>query len=144
MSFVRIWVHAVFATKYRAPLLTTNVRHDVQSHIMRNCKKQDIFLQTINGYTDHLHALISMGKDQCISNIMQHIKGESSRWVNRHKLAPEHFMWQDDYYAVSVSESQVKRVINYIKNQEIHHAKKSFDEEAEEFVRKYGFQLFKD
>jgi len=72
-----------------------------------------------------------VGKDQNISKICQLIKGESSFWVNQNNLTPEKFSWQDDYFAVSVSESQVIAIINYIKNQEKHHSKKSFEEEVE-------------
>jgi putative transposase len=128
MSFVKIWVHLVFATKNREPVLSTNFRYDLHNHIIQNCKKKDIFLQTINGYTDHIHCLISLGRDQNISKISQLIKGESSFWINKNGFTDGKFSWQDDYFAVSVSESQVETVINYIKNQEQHHSKKSFDD----------------
>lgn len=88
--------------------------------------------------------MISLGKDQCISKVAQLIKGESSFWINTNKLTNEKFIWQDDYFAVSVSESQVKNVINYIKNQEIHHSKKSFADEVEEFMTKYGWRIISD
>ena len=140
MSFVKIWVHLVFATKNREPSLKEDFRYDVHKHIIQNCKEKEIFLQAVNGYTDHLHCLISLGKDQSISKITQLIKGESSFWINKHNPTPEKFSWQDDYFAVSVSESQVETVVNYIKNQEKHHSKKSFDEEVEEFMTKYGWQ----
>jgi len=123
MSFVKIWVHLVFATKNRQPLLSKNFRFDLYNHIIKNCKEKDIFLQTINGYTDHIHCLISLGKDQNISKTTQLIKGESSLWINKNGFTDEKFSWQDDYFAVSVSESQVGAVINYIKNQEQHHSK---------------------
>ncbi len=140
MSFVKIWVHLVFSTKNRIPLLHQEIRYDVYKHIMQNCKEKEIFLQAINGYTEHLHCLISLGKDQTISKVTQLIKGESSFWINKNNLTKEKFMWQDDYFAVSVSESHADRVINYIKNQEAHHAKKSFNDEVEEFVKRYGWQ----
>ena len=140
MSFVKIWVHLVFATKNREPLLSKNFRYDLHNHIIQNCKEKDIFLQTINGYTDHIHCLISLGKDQTISKISQLIKGESSLWINKNNFTDGKFSWQDDYFAVSVSESQVETVVNYIKNQEQHHAKKSFDDEVQEFMTKYGWQ----
>ena len=111
---------------------------------MENCVEKEIFLQSINGYTDHLHCLISLGKDQTIAKITQLIKGESSFWINQNKLIPEKFSWQDDYFAVSVSESQRQTVINYIKNQEKHHSKKSFDDEVNEFMTKYGWKITKD
>ena len=141
MSFVKIWVHLVFATKNREPCLTKEFRYDLHKHIIQNCKEKEIFLQAINGYTDHIHCLISLGKDQSISKISQLIKGESSFWINKNNLAVEKFSWQDDYFAVSVSESQVQTVINYINNQEKHHTKKSFDEEVDEFMTRYGWEV---
>lgn len=72
------------------------------------------------------------------------IKGESSFWINKHGLTKEKFEWQDEYFAVSVSESQLNRVREYIKNQENHHQKKSFQNEYDEFISKYGFVLHKD
>jgi len=144
MSFVKIWVHLVFSTQNREPLLTKEIRHDVQRHIIENCKEKEIFLQVINGYTDHLHCLISLGKDQTISKVTQLIKGESSFWLNQQKLIKPKFAWQDDYFAVSVSESQVQQVVSYIKNQEAHHAKKSFVQEVDEFMTKYGWSKLSD
>ncbi|MDB4902000.1 MAG: transposase [Mucilaginibacter sp.] len=144
MSYVRIWVHLVFATKNREPLLKNEFRYDIHKHIMENCVEKEIFLQSINGYTDHLHCLISLGKDQTIAKITQLIKGESSFWINQNKLIPDKFSWQDDYFAVSVSESQRQTVTNYIKNQEKHHSKKSFDDEVNEFMKKHGWELIKD
>ena len=143
MSFVKIWVHLVFATKNREPILSKNFRYDLYNHIIQNCKEKDIFLQTINGYTDHIHCLISLGKDQNISKISQLIKGESSFWINKNNFTTTELSWQDDYFAVSVSESQLNTVINYIKNQEQHHSKKSFDDEVNEFMTKYGWQTIK-
>ena len=144
MSYVRIWVHLVFSTKNREPLLTAQIRHDVHRHIIINCKEKNIFLQAINGYTEHLHCLISLGREQTIAQVAQLIKGESSFWINKNKMTPSKFLWQDDYFAVSVSESKLGIVVNYIKNQENHHAKKSYADEVEEFVNKYGFTILKD
>ena len=143
MSYVRIWVHLVFATKNREPLLKSEFRHEVFKHIAQNCLEKDIYLKTINGYNDHIHCLISLGKDQNISKISQLIKGESSYWINKNYTTIGKFAWQDDYFAVSVSESQLEQIINYINNQEKHHATKSFNEEVDEFMKKYGWQIIK-
>jgi len=144
MSYTRIWVHLVFATKHRAPLLSTDIRYKIQKHIIQNCKEKSIYLQSINGYTDHMHCLVVLGRDQTIAKIAQLIKGESAFWINKNQLTKQHFMWQDDYFAISVSESIVPKVIAYIKNQEQHHAKKSFENEWNEFTARYGFQINKD
>ena len=81
-----------------------------------------------------------MCSDQTIQKIVQLIKGESSFWINKNNLIAEKFDWQDEYFAVSVSESVVDKVRNYIKNQEEHHSKKTFEQEYDEFIVKYGFE----
>jgi putative transposase len=62
MSHVRIWIHLVFSTKNREPILKDEFRYDLFKHIANNCLEKDIFLKIINGYTDHVHCLISLGK----------------------------------------------------------------------------------
>ena len=140
MSFVKIWVHLVFATKNREPRLKKEFRYELHKHIIENCKEKDIYLQAINGYTDHLHCLISLGKDQSISKITQLIKGESSFWINKNNITADKFSWQDDYFAVSVSESAIDKVRDYIRNQEEHHRKITFNDEYEKFIKKYNIK----
>jgi len=139
MSFIKIWVHVVFSTKHRKPFLIKPYRETIFNHIKENAKQKGIYLQAINGYNDHIHCLISVGKEQNISQIIQLIKGESSFWINKNKIIPYKFSWQDDYFAVSVSESQIKTVLQYIAKQEEHHSKKTYSKEVAEFVEKYGF-----
>ncbi len=54
MSYVKIWVHVVFSTKNRYPFLTKDIRYEVFNHIIENCREKDIYLQSINGFTDHI------------------------------------------------------------------------------------------
>ncbi len=75
---------------------------------------------------------------------MQLIKGESSFWINKKNLCNQGFEWQDQYFAVSVSESVVDKVRAYIMNQEDHHKKSTFSEEYDQFIEKFGFQKFND
>ncbi|WP_417939832.1 transposase [Flavobacterium sp. RS13.1] len=105
-----------------------------------NALSKGIYVDFISGYSDHCHCLISLGNDQTIQKTIQLLKGESSYWINKNQLTKERFEWQDDYFAVSVSESIVDKVRDYIKNQEEHHKKKTFQEEYDEFMIKFGFQ----
>jgi REP element-mobilizing transposase RayT len=123
---------------------TREMRQSIFSHIRENAKEKGIYIDFINGYTDHVHCLVSLGIDQSMSKIMQLIKGESSFWVNKNGICDEKFEWQDEYFAVSVSESIVDRVRNYIKKQEEHHQKKTYAQEYDELIEKYGFEKFKD
>lgn len=145
MSWVRIWVHIVFSTKERAPFLSSHeLRTILLEHIKQNAKEKDIWIDCVNGYQDHVHCLISLGKDQTISNVAKLIKGESSFWINKQKIIPHKFAWQDDYWAVGVSESHIDAVRNYINSQEEHHKKKTFTEEVNEFMEKYGWELIRN
>jgi len=150
MPFVKVYIHFVWSTKNRFPFLKTKeMRLKVWNHIRENAKEKGIFIDFINGYNDHCHSLVSLGVDQTIQKVMQLIKGESSFWINKQGLLAdlpsaeiEKFEWQDEYFAVSVSESMLDTVRNYIKNQEEHHSKKTFQEEYDEFISKYGFEKF--
>ena len=144
MPFIKIWLHFVWSTKNRKPLLTDAVRQKVFRHIRENARGKGIFIDYINGYVDHVHCLISLGSEQTVKEIMQLIKGESSHWINKNNLCQEKFGWQDDYFVVSVSETVVENVRDYIKKQETHHQTKGFDEEFEEFLQRGGFEKRKD
>ncbi len=144
MSYVKIWIHAVWATKSRRKLLTKEIRPTVFKHIHQNALKKEIFIDCVGGHIQHVHCLFRLKSNQTIENVMRLLKGESSFWINKQKLTKSKFGWKDKYYAVSVSESHVERGRKYILNQEAHHSKRTFQQEYEEFIEKYGFQEFKD
>jgi REP element-mobilizing transposase RayT len=143
MPFTKVWLHIVWATKQRNPLLTKDMRQRLFVHIKENALSKGIFVDSVNGHIDHVHALVSLSPDQAISKIVQLLKGESSFWANKLGLTKTKLEWQDDYFAVSVSESGVDKVREYINNQEVHHQKKTFQQEHDEFMEKYGFALVK-
>ena len=140
MPLVKVWIHFVWSTKNREPYLTDSIRQKVFQHILENAREKNIHIDFINGYTDHVHCLISLGTDQTIEKIIQLIKGESSFWINKNGLCKTKFEWQNEYFAVSVSEAVLDNVRSYIKNQEEHHRGKTFQEEYDEFLMKAGFQ----
>jgi REP element-mobilizing transposase RayT len=140
MPFVKVWIHFVWSTKNREPMLTENIRPVVFQHIRDNAKKKGIYLDFIGGFVDHVHCLISLGRGQEIEEIVQLIKGESSHWINKNKLCKGRFSWQDEYFGVSVSENVLDNVRKYISDQEEHHRTKSFAEEYELFLERAGFK----
>lgn len=145
MPFIKVYIHFVWSTKNRFPFLDSRaLRMKVWEHMRENAKEKGIFIDFINGYEDHCHCLVSLGGNQTIQKVMQMIKGESSFWINKNQLTKVKFEWQEEYYAVSVSASMIDSVRNYIKNQEEHHGKRTFQEEYDEFIIKNGFEKFKD
>lgn len=143
MSYVKIWIHAVWTVKNRQPILIENVRQDLFEHIHENAAGKEILMEIVGGHNNHVHCLFRLKNDQTIEKVMQLIKGESSFWFNKTNMNQNKLNWQKEYFAVSVSESQVDTVRNYISNQEEHHKKKTWDDEYNEFITKYGFKIFK-
>ena len=132
MSVVKIWVHFVWSTKERQPfLMNPDVRRSLFEHVVENAKQKDLHLECFNGWIDHVHALVSLGPNQTIAKVAQLLKGESSRWMNESGQLHSRFEWQNDYYAVSISEAAVGGVREYIRTQDEHHRMKSFGEEME-------------
>ncbi|MBA4317372.1 MAG: transposase [Flavobacterium sp.] len=140
MAYIKIWIHLVFAVKNCQHLLTAEIIPKVINHIKENSNSKGIFLDIIGGHSDHIHCLLSLGSEQCISKVANLIKGESSHWINSEKLTKLKFEWADKYFATSISESQLDTIRQYIHNQKEHHRKKSFNEEYDEFMAKYGFK----
>ena len=140
MSFTKIYLHCVWSTKNRECIIPDSFRSALLAHFKEYCQSKEIFLDFINVHHDHAHALISLGRQQCIADVMHLIKGESSFWINKTKNLHTHFSWQDDYYAASVSFSHVERGREYIKNQDEHHRKISWEEELQRFLKKNGFE----
>ena len=140
MSFTKIWVHCVWTTKNRETILRKDIRQKVFEHIKENSDKKDIYIRTLNGYSDHVHCLICLKKEQNIAECLRLLKGESSYWINKRKFFNSKFNWQDDYFAVSIGPSQVNDVVKYIDNQENHHKLKPFIQEYDEFIKNYNFK----
>ena len=126
MSFICIKVHCVWATKYRAPLLQDpSLRKALFIHIYENAHEKGIYLDTIGGWIDHVHCLISLRATQSIAQVMQQLKGESAHWYNSYAIARGFnpgLKWQTEYFAQSVGDDRLEIVRRYIRNQESHHA----------------------
>jgi REP element-mobilizing transposase RayT len=143
MSYIKIWVHVIWATKYRCAIITSDLKYQLYDHIRNNANRKGIHVDYINGIEDHIHLLISLKGEQCISKVVFLLKGESSHWVNTNSLSKTKFEWQNEYMALSVSEGVLPRLRKYIRDQETHHKIKSFKEEYDIFIRKYGFNIFR-
>lgn len=134
MSLINIWIHCVWSTKNREPFLTKEIRYKAFKHIRTYAEENNIRIDFLNGYSDHVHCLISLKSQQNIAKVINLIKGESSYWINKQELTQEKFEWQNDYYAASVCKSNINQVRDYIKNQEEHHRNNSFNEEMKRMI----------
>ncbi len=140
MSYIRIWVHCVWGTKRHIAFFNKSNMMQVINHIRENAIKKDIYIDFLNIQKDLVHCLLSLKSGHSIDKDIQLIKGESSFWINKNNFVQGKFAWAEEFFAVSVSESQVNTVRNYIKNQDEHHKNKTWEEEYNEFIDRFGFE----
>ena len=137
-SFNKIWIHAIWATKERMPLIYPTIEKKIHQYISEQLIEQGCPVRIINDMPDHIHCLFLLNPQKSISEVIKQIKGSSSHFINQNNLIAEKFAWQTGYAAYSVSESGVNQVFEYIKSQKQHHTKKTFDKEYDEFLKLYG------
>jgi putative transposase len=136
-TYTQIHIQFVFAVKFRNSQIQSEWKDELFKYITGVVKNNKHQLLSINGMPDHLHILIGLRPTQSISDLMQDVKGNSSKWINNRKLTKTKFEWQEGYGAFSYGKSQLNRVKLYIQNQELHHKKKTFKEEYIEFLEKF-------
>ena len=139
-TYTQIHIQFVFAVKYRNGLINSSFKGELYQYISGILKPHNHKLLAINGMPDHIHIFIGMRPTQSISDLMQDVKGSSSKWINEKKFLNRKFEWQEGYGAFSYSKSHVDSVINYIKNQEEHHKKESFREEYLKFLKAFEIE----
>lgn len=140
-SLYKIWIHIVFGTKNRMPLISSSIEKPLYKYIGKQLEKFECKIRAINGMPDHIHILTSMNPKHSITDVIKQIKGGSSHWINKQDLIVQKFAWQTGYGAFSVSESQIDKVKAYIQNQKKHHQKTSFNEEYQQFLNVHKINL---
>ena len=134
-AYTQLNVQAIFAVKGRENVLTSDFRLQVFEYmtgILRNINQCPL---AVNGYKNHVHIFFELHPTTNLSDIMEIIKSNSSKWINLNHFVKGHFEWQRGYSAFTYSRSQRDRVIQYIVNQENHHKGQTFREEYMELLR---------
>ncbi|MFN8360394.1 MAG: IS200/IS605 family transposase [Candidatus Kapaibacterium sp.] len=137
-SFHKIWIHAVWATKERKPLITPQIEQKIYRFIASELGEIGCPVRIINGMPDHIHCLFRLHSQRSIAQVVKQIKGSSSHYINLELLLPHPFAWQTGYAAFSVSESGIGNVVEYIKNQKLHHQRRTYIQEYGALLKAYG------
>ena len=137
MSFISSYFHCVFSTKERRPLIDPALRERLWPFLGGIARQNQMSAIEIGGVADHIHMLLSLPSTMAISKAMQLIKGGSSKWIHETFPAQRTFAWQEEYGAFSVSQSQLDKTVAYIKRQEMHHRKMTFQEEFLVLLKKH-------
>jgi len=137
-SLSNVLVHAVFSTRERRLLITSELEMRLQKYISTVCDDLGCPAIYMGGMPDHIHILVKLGRTISISDFISKIKANSSRWVKSVDPLHHSFEWQRGYGAFSVSESSRQKVIDYVANQKEHHKQVSFQEEFLLLLRRYN------
>ena len=139
-SFTKLYVHLIFSTKNRAPLLDEAIRAKVFAYLATVVRSYGGSYVVVGGMTDHVHLLFDVGKKHSPLQFVEQVKRESSKFIKT--LGPEYseFYWQRGYGMFSVSPTHLTAAERYVKNQEEHHRMKTFQEEYREFLERYGIE----
>lgn len=136
-SLVKNYIHIVFSTKHRKPLIHQPVETELHSYLGGVCNKLGCQVLIVGGFTDHIHILCMLSKKIALMKLLEELKSHSSKWIKTKGDDYTNFYWQDGYGAFSVNPAEVEIVINYIANQKDHHGKKTFQDEFRAFLKKY-------
>ena len=137
-TYTQIYLHCIFAVQDRISLIKPTWKDELYKYITGIVQNNGHKMIAINGMPDHVHIFIGYKPHQLISDLIQDVKGFSSKWINQKKFVKSKFHWQAGYGAFSYSDSQIDNVVKYIQNQETHHKKRNFREEYVAFLEKHG------
>jgi putative transposase len=143
-TYSQINIHAVFSVQGRENLLKKEYRKRIFEYISGTMKGVGLFPLAVDGVEDHIHIFFELPPNISVSKALQEIKSNSSKWINDEQIIPGKFQWQKGFGAFANSRSQRNSVIQYILNQEIHHAKNSFKDEYLGLLDKYGIEFNKN
>ena len=138
-TYTNLLYHLVFSTKNRQPWIAPEIEEELYRYVGGIVRGEGGTLLEVNGMPDHVHLLVKLKPARAVSEILQHIKGNSSKWLNETKMRVRKFGWQDGYAAFTVSESQVA-VRRYIQNQKSHHRRTSYEDELLALLNKHGVE----
>ena len=139
-SLSSILIHLVFSTRNREPFITTSIEkelHPYLASIFRAVKSPSLCL---DGTTDHIHILFSLSRIIKISDVVEEVKTESSKWIKTKGSEFRNFHWQKGYGAFSIGQSQVENLKRYIARQKLHHQRVTFQDEYRRFLKTYGIE----
>jgi putative transposase len=137
-TFTNLLCHLVFSTKKREPLITNDFQEELYKYIGGIIRAEGGIQLEIGGDVDHVHILAKLKPSVAVSEILNRIKANSSKWINENNKSTRRFGWQEGYAAFTVSESQAPNVRAYIRHQEEHHKKLSFQDEFIALLEKHG------
>ncbi|MCX8525137.1 IS200/IS605 family transposase [Chryseobacterium formosus] len=143
-SLSKMYVHIVFSTKNREPVISREIEEELFSYLGGICKSLECNPLQVGGYRDHVHILCLLSKKVTLVKLLEDVKSSSSKWIKTKDEKFSNFYWQSGYGAFLVNPTEIEVAKNYIQNQEEHHKTKSYQDEFRVFLKKYNIDYNED
>ena len=140
-SLCKIYLHIIFHIKTTSSAIEKSHWERLHSYIGELINSTGCQTIQIGGTEDHVHAVCLLSRNENVSHLLEEMKRNSSRWLKTLSPKYEKFAWQGGYAIFSVSESVIEKTIEYVKNQEEHHRKRTFQEEYKMFLQLYHIEF---
>lgn len=142
MSYTRNLYHIIFRTKYGVPAIIEQNEDTLYRYIWGFVKAHNSVLYRINGMPDHIHLFVELHSTISVAEFVQKLKTTTHKWIDEnHYLFPEFQAWSVGYCSLTYCERDKERIINYIKNQKIHHKKQNFVDEIKFLLTEAGIEI---
>lgn len=140
-TYTKLNIHIVFHVKSTGVCIKNEDLPKVFAYIGGIVRNVDGYPITVGGIENHIHILATIPKTMSVSEFVQKVKANSSRWIKTLDKYYESFAWQEGYGAFCVSPSLLKKTIHYIETQEEHHHKESVRAEFIRFLQENGIEF---
>lgn len=145
MSYTKLYYHIVFRTLQSVSAINEQNEKALYQYIWAFCQQQKCTLHRINGMPDHLHLLVEIHPSMAVSDFVKQLKNASHKWLEQHSdWFPDFYAWSKGYCALTYSEHEKEKIVNYIKNQKEHHKNINFVDEMKALIVDFDEYLERD
>ncbi len=141
-SSVEIYLHVIFSTKNRSPLIPFDLENRLYSYFGGIARKRQVPILKVNGMSDHIHMMLKLHASVALSTLMKELKSYSTSWMKTQGI--KDFSWQEGYGAFSCSVTHIDALTKYIENQKEHHKTDTFDQEIDNLNKLWGIKWMAD
>ena len=141
IEYNNLYIHYILITKDRFPFINSEHRPRIESYISGIISNHNSKMYAIYANPEHLHFLVSRSPAISDESFISRIADSSEKFINENSLSKGKFLWQQSASAFSISKADIDKVCKYILDQPVHHKKKSFQQEYEEFIKFYQHTL---
>src|SRR5438105_3825863 len=139
-TYSQVYIQIVFAVQGRADLIQKQNKEELHKYMTGIVRERDQKLLAVHCMPDHTHILVGLRPSTALSDLVRDVKNGSTNFINRSGWVMGRFGWQEGFGAFSYGHSQLKAIIDYVRDQERRHSRRSFRDEYLQFLKRYRIE----